>query len=144
MVRQLQILIPTIKIWLDVDELDDVGRLEECVGASMCFAIFLSKNYFKSKSCRRELATALHSGKPMIVVHESDVAKGGATLEEMRLECEEHCQGNLDEGLTAKVCKRPNCTVMCAACAQHLYSTMLLSFAVMSIEGAHSYHVCSR
>ena len=104
MVRQLQILIPTIKIWLDVDELDDVGRLEECVGASMCFAIFLSKNYFKSKSCRRELAAALRSEKPITAVHEADVAKGGATLAELSQECAEHCLEDFEVGDTAKVC----------------------------------------
>ena len=36
-VRQLQLLMPGVKIWLDVDNLDDVGKLEESVADAMTF-----------------------------------------------------------------------------------------------------------
>jgi hypothetical protein len=75
LVRQLQLLLPGVQvrstptralfvaprtilprrrpqIWLDVDLLDDVGRLEESVGASACVIIFLSRGYFESAATR--------------------------------------------------------------------------------------------
>ena len=46
LVRSLQLLVPGILIWLDVDQLEDVGKLDEAVEMSMAFIIFLSKGYF--------------------------------------------------------------------------------------------------
>ena len=63
-----------MRLWLDVEQLDDVGKLEQSVRESATFVIFLSKWYFASKNCRRELYTAL-GDKPIIVVHEEDEAK---------------------------------------------------------------------
>jgi hypothetical protein len=37
---------------LDVDCLDDLGKLEESVEASVCVGVFLSKGYFASANCR--------------------------------------------------------------------------------------------
>lgn len=74
-VRQLQLLLPGIRIWLDVDNLDDVGKLEEAVQESVVFIVFLSKGYFRSANCRRELYAALAGGKPFVAIHEADAAK---------------------------------------------------------------------
>ena len=49
--RQLQLLLPGVKIWLDVDCLDDVGKLEESVQESLTAIIFCSRGYFASKNC---------------------------------------------------------------------------------------------
>ena len=89
--RQMQLLLPGAKIWLDVDNLDDVGKLEQSVKESATFIIFLSKGYFKSANCRRELYTALAEGKPIIVVREADEAKGGADVEDFKAECVKEC-----------------------------------------------------
>jgi hypothetical protein len=51
-VRQLQLKMPSIKIWLDVDNLNNLGNLEDSVGVSVAFIVFLSKGYFRSKNCR--------------------------------------------------------------------------------------------
>ena len=90
-VRQLQLLMPGVRIWLDVDNLDDVGKLEESVADSATFIIFLSAGYFRSWNCRRELYAALASKRPFIVVHEADTAKGGASIQALRDECRESC-----------------------------------------------------
>ena len=90
-VRQLQLLLPGVRIWLDVDNLDDVGKLEESVADSATFIIFLSSGYFRSWNCRRELYAALASVRPFIVVHEADTAKGGASLAALRDECRDSC-----------------------------------------------------
>ena len=89
--RQLQLFLPEIRVWLDVDNLHDVGKLEESVIDSAVFIIFLSSGYFRSANCRRELYTALAKGKPIITVREEDRDKGGATVEELKQECMECC-----------------------------------------------------
>jgi hypothetical protein len=78
---------PGLKIWLDMDHLNDLGRLEEAVSDSAVFIIFLSHGYFRSANCRRELCAAISAGKPIVTVREADTAKGGATLEELKQEC---------------------------------------------------------
>ena len=90
-VRRLQLLLPGVRIWLDVDNLDDVGRLEESVADAMNFLVFLSAGYFKSFNCRRELYAALASNRPFTPIFEADVAKGGASIEALKAECRENC-----------------------------------------------------
>lgn len=46
LVRTMQRFLPGIKIWLDVDELEDVTKLEESVQESAVFILFYSKGYF--------------------------------------------------------------------------------------------------
>jgi hypothetical protein len=74
-----------------VDNLDDVGKLEEAVASAANFIIFLSKGYFASKNCRRELYAALAADKPMIAVQEADKDKGGADIDELKEECRQCC-----------------------------------------------------
>ena len=52
--RQLNILLPGVSIFLDVDDLKDIGALEEYVEATSIIMIFVSKGYFGSKNCLRE------------------------------------------------------------------------------------------
>ena len=90
-VRKLQLLLPDIKIWLDVDNLDDLGKLDKAVQGSAVVIVFLSKGYFRSANCRRELYAALGAGKPILAVQETDEDKGGASMEELMNECREYC-----------------------------------------------------
>ena len=55
------------------------------------FIVFLSKGYFRSKNCRRELYTAIELNRSIIAVLETDEQKGGASLAQMRKECAECC-----------------------------------------------------
>jgi hypothetical protein len=84
--RQLQALLPGVRVFLDVDDLEDVAGLEKCVQQSAVILLFLSRGYFKSRNCRRELAAMLKMRKPIVLVHESDETKGGAPLEELKEE----------------------------------------------------------
>ena len=52
--RQLQLLLPGIRIWLDMVNLQDVTKLEESVGDSAVVVVFLSKGYFASGNCRQQ------------------------------------------------------------------------------------------
>jgi hypothetical protein len=85
-VRQLQALLPRLDIWLDVDRITDMGELEEQVAASAVMVVFLSRGYFASHNCRRELYAALASNRPIVTLREADLDKGGATVAELQQE----------------------------------------------------------
>jgi hypothetical protein len=87
--RKLQLLLPSMQIWLDVDHLKVISKLDEEVAAAAVIVIFASKGYFKSKFCRTELYAALHHKKPIVVI--LDPEKDGSSLEELRQECCEYC-----------------------------------------------------
>ena len=86
--RQLCLLLPDVRIFLDVDDLDDIGALEEYIGASQVIMIFVSKGYFKSRNCLREAHGTVERAKPIALVY--DPVKGGEKLDVLRdAECPE-------------------------------------------------------
>ena len=48
--NELKLLIPGIKIFLDVDDLKDIGSLEDYVDRTQVMLFFLSRGYFRSKA----------------------------------------------------------------------------------------------
>ena len=84
---QNRLLLPGVRAFLDVDDLEDNLQLERHVEQSQAVLIFLSKGYFFSKNCLRELDCAVALDKPLILVHEADLSHGGAPLEHLRDEC---------------------------------------------------------
>ena len=85
--RQLQLLLPGARIFLDVDDLQEIAKLEEYVEQSQCILIFLSRGYFFSTNCLREIDHALQLNKPLVLVHETDLSHGGAELETLISDC---------------------------------------------------------
>ena len=88
----MQLLLPGVKVFLDVDDLDSIDQLEALVEASAAVLILLgSDHYFRSPNCMRELAAATRLSYPPICVHDSDAAKKGQPLATLRAACpEEH------------------------------------------------------
>ena len=76
-----------MKIFLDVDDLDDISKLEEYIDATNVIIIFMSRGYFVSANCLREMRAAKQLGKPIVLVHEADEGKGGESLDAMKREC---------------------------------------------------------
>ena len=61
--------MPDAMILLDVDDNDNSsGNLEQAVSESLVFFVFISKDYFASMNCRREICTAIRLGKPVIAI----------------------------------------------------------------------------
>jgi len=85
--RKLQLLIPGCKLFLDVDDLEDVSDVHWHVTSSQSVLVFLSKGYFFSENCLHELDWAAASRTRMILVHEIDNRKGGAPLDTLRADC---------------------------------------------------------
>ena len=97
--RQLQLLMPGILVFLDVDDLEGIDKLEEYIGASALIMFFLSRNYFNSRNCLREIRAALSQQKPLVLMHEYDPAKGGLPLRDSRDECPENMQAIIFDGV---------------------------------------------
>ena len=91
--RQLCLLLPGASVFLDVDDLEDIGMLEEYIEASGVVMIFVSQGYFKSANCLREVRCALSKDKPLSRVH--DPVRGGASLEAIKAECPTEMRGSL-------------------------------------------------
>ena len=70
--RQLQLCLPGVSVFLDVEDLKDIGALERYIKESAVVLILLSKNYFASRNCLREARAAALEGKPLSLVHEAD------------------------------------------------------------------------
>jgi hypothetical protein len=85
--RQLQLLLPSVRAFLDIDDLVEIGELEQYIRDSACILIFLSKGYFCSRNCLREVRATSEQQKPISLVHEADPAKGGLPLDKSKLEC---------------------------------------------------------
>ena len=79
-------------------DLDDTAHLEEHVEASTVVLVFLSRGYFLSANCLREVRHALAVDKPIVLIHEVDRNKGGATLQELKDECPEDLRAAVFEG----------------------------------------------
>jgi len=96
--RQLALLLPTIRVFLDVDNLEDISQLESYITETQCVIIFLSKGYFFSANCKRELRQSLGEDKPLCLVHERDFNHGGAPFDVLREDCPEELREALFDG----------------------------------------------
>ena len=85
--RQIQILVPDATVFLDVDDLEQIGLLEQYIEQTQVMIIILSKNYFLSKNCMREVRATCSGRKPVVLVHEADLQKGGEAVEVLMDEC---------------------------------------------------------
>ena len=91
--RQLCLLLPDVSIFLDVDDLESIDKLEEYIAGSQLISLFCSKGYFKSRNCLREVHATLETQKPFCLVHDPD--KGGAPLDVIKNdECPDELRGH--------------------------------------------------
>ena len=68
-----------------VDDLKDIGALEEYVDATSIIMIFVSKGYFGSKNCLREAVCTVNKRKRITLVHDSAVyLKSYTPLQEIK------------------------------------------------------------
>ncbi len=93
--RCIQLLLPSAVVFLDVDDLEEIGKLEWYIDASACVMIFLSKGYFLSRNCLREARQTVEKQIPIVLVHEADVTKGGLTLDQSKAECSDELRSGV-------------------------------------------------
>jgi hypothetical protein len=76
----LQLMCPSLQMWLDVEQIKDTEGLEKAVGECDALLIFLSKGYLASPFCRQELGAAWKTKKPLVLVRESrNTDEGGVS-----------------------------------------------------------------
>lgn len=85
--RQLQLCLPGIRAFLDVDDLKDISALETYISQTSIILFFLSNGYFRSRNCLREAHASLENSKPLVLMLEADTSKGGLSLEEVKAQC---------------------------------------------------------
>ena len=105
-----------------VDDLKDIGALEEYIQRSQVILFFLSRGYFRSRArlalpprlrrnlrrtlalppaspapqnCLREVRSSLEMDKPLVLVQEADPDKGGGTIQALRAECPKDLQPDI-------------------------------------------------
>ena len=54
---------------------------------SQSVLFFLSKGYFFSANCKKEVAATLANGNPVMLLHETDPNRGGTSMEQMLTDC---------------------------------------------------------
>ena len=118
-------LLPgTIEVFLDVDNLD-TGRGTEYVDRSQHFVLFLTTDYFESKSCFGELLRALELKKPLTIMVEAEENKhGGISFESALLKLQAACEHAAGTWHLADVVKIPSCD----AIAETLRRCRVLAF----------------
>ena len=87
--RQLTRLLEHVHLFLDVDDLDDIARLDEYIAQSQLMMLYVSRGYFTSAACQAEMMSMVKWGKPFLLIHESDPKNGGKPWDEFVQECPE-------------------------------------------------------
>ena len=85
--RQLEVLLPSVSVFLDVEDLVEIGELEQYVAQSQLVLIFLTRGFFRSANAMREARATLDAAVPLLVVYEADEKHGGGTLNTLLAEC---------------------------------------------------------
>ena len=76
-------MIPDLVVFLDVDDLEEIGDLEGYVERTSIILVFCSNGYFQSKNCMRELVCATQMAKPIIALIDPDAPRGGLSMAEI-------------------------------------------------------------
>eukprot|EP00966_Prymnesium_polylepis_P238407 5513707-Prymnesium_polylepis.2 len=82
-------MIPTCRIFLDVDDLVHISQLETYVQQTQSMLFFLSDGYFASRNCLREIDAAIEQGKPIVLVCDR-MYDAPDVLERRRNDCPDH------------------------------------------------------
>jgi hypothetical protein len=69
-----------------VDNLEDIGGLDNYIHHSTVILVYCSSGYYESKNCMRELVSSTIRKKPVIALVDSDGSRGGLTREQVHLQ----------------------------------------------------------
>jgi hypothetical protein len=83
----LEQVLPEIKIFLDVEALDDLHELDELVRGSRTVLVFLTQGCLRRHFVRLEVNAAAKFGVPTILVQETDPRHGSVPMLEHRNDC---------------------------------------------------------
>jgi len=81
--QRLTEMVPDMEVFLDVDDLKEIGDLEGYIDRSSTCLVCCSKGYFASKNCIRELVCATFKDKPIATLVDPDLSRGGMSFEQI-------------------------------------------------------------
>jgi hypothetical protein len=93
----LEKLLPGVKIFLDVEALDDLHVLEDLVKSSAALLMFLTKGCLQRHFVRLEISAAVDGGVKMIAVQETDTRHGSVPIAEHQADCPDIARQRLFE-----------------------------------------------
>ena len=80
--QRLVEMIPDLCVFLDVDDLLEIGDLEGYIARSSNILVYCSRGYFVSKNCIRELVAAVDKQKPLVALTDPpEASHGGLSLQ---------------------------------------------------------------
>jgi len=80
--QRLLEMIPDLTVFLDVDDLEEIGDLENCVEQSCTVLVYCSTGYFHSQNCMRELVATTTRQKPCFALIDPAAKHGGVSVNE--------------------------------------------------------------
>ena len=80
--QRLLEMLPELSVFLDVDDLEEIGDLEGYIERTTTILVYCSRGYFTSKNCMRELVSSMIKEKPIIALIDPDASHGGLSLDE--------------------------------------------------------------
>jgi len=87
--QRLKEMVPDLEIFLDVDDLEEIGNLEGYIERTSVILIYCSKGYFQSRNCIREFVATVAMKKPIIALIDPEVSHGGLSIQEVRTQLTE-------------------------------------------------------
>jgi hypothetical protein len=79
--KELQLLVPSMRLFLDVENLTHIGALEQLIKSSDSVLVFLSTGYFERWNCLREASETIAQEKDIILLRESAKMHGGGHMQ---------------------------------------------------------------
>ena len=87
--QRLLEMLPDARVFLDVDDLEEIGDLEGYIDRTATVLVYCSRGYFTSKNCMRELVAATKTQTPIIALVDPDSSRGGLSVDEVQTQLEE-------------------------------------------------------
>ena len=78
--QRLLEMIPGLRVFLDVDDLDEIGDLEAYITRTATTLVYCSDGYFSSRNCMRELVASRALEKPVVALIDLEQKHGGLSL----------------------------------------------------------------
>jgi len=87
--QRLLEMIQDLHVFLDVDDLEEIGDLENYIERSSTILVYCSNGYFTSKNCMREVMSSTNMGKFIIPLIDLDSSRGGLSLGEVHAQLQD-------------------------------------------------------
>ena len=89
LVQLMKIYLQGVRVWLNVDNTEDIKKLKELVNDCVVFSFFYTEGYFTSVNCRREIYTAIAAKESIVKIYVNDSTSIADMIREWYVCCTE-------------------------------------------------------